>query len=104
MAMIKKTIPSCARVKVQVDLLANLPKVVEMEVVNVETRTSRVEKIRIQYAMVPKYCKQCKLQGARMLRVLHPELRARKQEVGHEDNEKSVENLQPEAALIKVGE
>ncbi|KAG5586312.1 hypothetical protein H5410_046746 [Solanum commersonii] len=47
MAMIKKTIPSCARVKVQVDLLANLPKVVEMEVVNVETRTSRVEKIRI---------------------------------------------------------
>ena len=32
MAKIKKTIPSCVGVKVQVDLLANLPKVVEMKV------------------------------------------------------------------------
>ncbi|KAH0639497.1 hypothetical protein KY285_036083 [Solanum tuberosum] len=47
MVMINKTRPICARVKVQVDLLANLPKVVELEVVNEESRTSRVEKILI---------------------------------------------------------
>ena len=57
MVMINNTRPSCATIKVKVDLLPNLPKVVELEVVNEETTTSRVEKIWIQYDIVPKYCK-----------------------------------------------
>ncbi|KAH0709248.1 hypothetical protein KY284_010675 [Solanum tuberosum] len=78
---------------------------IDLEVVNEDTRTSRVVKIRIQLAMVPKYCKECKLQGhiEQECRVLRPELRARKQEEGNEDNGKIVENSQPEATLIRVG-
>ncbi|WMV08314.1 hypothetical protein MTR67_001699 [Solanum verrucosum] len=74
MATINKTRPSCARVKVQVDLLADFPKFIEMEVVNEKTKSSRMEKTHIQYDMVPKYCKQCKLQGHAESdsRVLHP--------------------------------
>lgn len=45
----------------QVDLLANFPKVVDLEVVNDETKTSRVERIKIQYDIIPTYCKLCKL-------------------------------------------
>ncbi|KAH0711869.1 hypothetical protein KY289_007828 [Solanum tuberosum] len=49
MATINKTRPSCARVKVQVNLMANLPKRVEIEVINPETKNTRIEKIKIQY-------------------------------------------------------
>ncbi|KAG5599044.1 hypothetical protein H5410_030414 [Solanum commersonii] len=63
MATINKTKPSCAKVKVQVDLLADFPKVIEVEVVNEKYKTSRVEKINIRYDMFPSYSKQCKLQG-----------------------------------------
>lgn len=45
--MINNTRPSCATIKVKVDLLANLLKVVELDVVNEETTTPRVVKIRI---------------------------------------------------------
>ncbi|KAK4706512.1 hypothetical protein R3W88_033929 [Solanum pinnatisectum] len=105
MATINKTRPSCARVKVQVDLLANLPRVVELEVVKNKTKTSRVDTVHIQYDMVPKYCKQCKLQGhaEKECRILHPELRTHKQKEGHADKEKFVENYQPEVALVRVG-
>ncbi|KAG5631368.1 hypothetical protein H5410_003085 [Solanum commersonii] len=62
-ATINKTIPSCARVKVQVDLLSDLPKFVELEVVNAVKTTSRIKKVKVQYDMLPKYYKECKLQG-----------------------------------------
>lgn len=55
MATINKTRPSSARFKVQVDLLADFPKYVELEMVNAENEASRVEKIHNQYDMVPKY-------------------------------------------------
>ena len=45
----------------QVDLLDNLSKVVELKAMIDETKTSRVEGIQIQYDMVSKYCKWCKL-------------------------------------------
>lgn len=45
------------------DLLLDLPKFVEMEIVNSNTKESRVERVKIQYDMLPKYCKVCKLQG-----------------------------------------
>lgn len=77
MATINKTKPSCAKVKVQVDILADFPKVIEVEVVNEEYKTSRVDKINIRYDMFPAYGKRCKLQGhaKRDCRVFHPELR-----------------------------
>ncbi|KAH0722567.1 hypothetical protein KY290_005219 [Solanum tuberosum] len=63
MAIINKTRPSCTRVKVQVDLLFDFPKFVEVEVRNDDTKESRVEKVNIPYDMLLKYCKHCKVQG-----------------------------------------
>lgn len=76
MATVNRTRPSCAKVKVQVDLLAEFPKFVEMEIVNSNTKESTVEKVKIQYDFMPKYCQKCKLQGheEQECRVLHPEL------------------------------
>jgi len=77
MATINKTRPSCARVKVQVDIRGEFPKFVEMEIINEATKESRLENVKIQYDMLPKYCKQCKVQGHEdeACRNLHPELR-----------------------------
>ncbi|WMV24325.1 hypothetical protein MTR67_017710 [Solanum verrucosum] len=77
MATINKTRPSCARVKVQVDLLFNFPKHVEMEIINEHTKKSRMEQVKVQYDMLPKYCMRCKVQGhvEDECRVLHPELK-----------------------------
>uniref|UniRef100_M1DHL3 Uncharacterized protein n=1 Tax=Solanum tuberosum TaxID=4113 RepID=M1DHL3_SOLTU len=76
MATINKTRPSCARVKVQIDMLAEFPKFVEFELVNENKKVSRVERVNIHYDMLSKYCKQYKLQGHIEVdcRVLHPEL------------------------------
>lgn len=61
MATIYKTRPSFAGVKVQVDLMASFPNFVELEIEDPITKVSRVEKINIQYDMLPKYSKKCKL-------------------------------------------
>ncbi|KAH0776097.1 hypothetical protein KY290_007508 [Solanum tuberosum] len=89
MATINKTRPSCARVKVQVDLMANLPKRVEIEVINPETKNTRIEKIKIQYDFLSKYCQTCKLQGhnEEECRSLHPELKHDKIQEGQEEGE-----------------
>ncbi|KAF3627430.1 hypothetical protein FXO38_28765 [Capsicum annuum] len=75
-ATINKTGPSCARVKVQVDLGGNLPKHVNMEIVDEDTCAIRMEKVRIKYDSLPRYSNRCKLQGHSMenCRILHPEL------------------------------
>ncbi|KAG5617651.1 hypothetical protein H5410_017475 [Solanum commersonii] len=75
LATVNKTRPSCAKVKVQVDLLADLPKCVEMEIVNSTTTESRVEHVKIKYDFLPKYCKKCMLHNEQECRVLHPELK-----------------------------
>ncbi|KAH0776717.1 hypothetical protein KY290_008128 [Solanum tuberosum] len=106
MATTNKTRPSCTRVKVQVDLMSEFPKFVELEVVNEETKTSRVEKVHIQYDMLPKYCKLCKLQGhtKSVCRMLHPELRKPvQQEEKKEDIENEVFDVQTNVPMIKVG-
>lgn len=63
--------------KIQVDLLAQFPKYIEIDVLNGNNNKSRVERIKIQYDFIPKYCKNCKLQGhvEAKCRILHPELR-----------------------------
>ncbi|KAK6784159.1 hypothetical protein RDI58_017613 [Solanum bulbocastanum] len=75
LAMINKTQPSCARVKVQVDLLAEKPEVVQMQFEDQNTIENRVVTV-IQYDSLPAYCMKCKIQGhgEDECRVLHPEL------------------------------
>lgn len=76
MATINKTRPSCAKIKVQVDLSFDFPKFFEMEIVNEETKESRVEHVKIQYDMMPKYYNHCKVQGhaKQESRSVHPEI------------------------------
>nr|XP_009786979.1 PREDICTED: uncharacterized protein LOC104235009 [Nicotiana sylvestris] len=62
-ATINKTRPSCARVKVLVDLKGAFPKVVHMNIENEDTGEIRSNVIEIQYDYVPKYCLECKMQG-----------------------------------------
>uniref|UniRef100_M1CST3 Uncharacterized protein n=1 Tax=Solanum tuberosum TaxID=4113 RepID=M1CST3_SOLTU len=103
-ATINKTRPSCARVKVQVDLLADLPKVIELEVRNEDTDTSRVEKVKIQYDLLPKYCQTCKLQGHAEMecRVLHPELKVAVDE--EEERQDTIDSLEATGTpVIRVG-
>uniref|UniRef100_A0A0V0ITN9 Putative ovule protein n=1 Tax=Solanum chacoense TaxID=4108 RepID=A0A0V0ITN9_SOLCH len=75
MATLNKTRPSCARVKVEVDLMGEFPTRIN---VGMRKKTGEVvEKwVPIKYDYVPKYCKTCKLQGhnERECFVIHPEL------------------------------
>ncbi|KAH0692908.1 hypothetical protein KY290_021060 [Solanum tuberosum] len=77
MATINKTRPSCARVKVQVDLMSEFPRFIEMDIMNEDTKVSRIEQVKIQYDFLPKYCTHCKVQGhvEEDCKHLHPELR-----------------------------
>ncbi|KAG5610931.1 hypothetical protein H5410_022212 [Solanum commersonii] len=70
-----------------VDLIANLPEWVEIEVISPGKQSTRIEKIKIQYDFLTKYCRTCKLQGhnEEECRTIHPELKyAREQEVQEE--------------------
>ncbi|KAK4732458.1 hypothetical protein R3W88_025446 [Solanum pinnatisectum] len=75
MATINKTRPSCARVKVEVDLLGEFSKRIN---VGVRNKSGEImEKwITIKYDYMPKYCKTCKLQGhnENECYVINPEL------------------------------
>lgn len=62
MATINKTRPSCTRLKVLVDFLAELPKKVRMDIKNDVTGETRTEWVKINYDFLPKYCKECKIQ------------------------------------------
>lgn len=55
----------------------------EMEIVNDITMESRIEKVKIRYDFLPKYCTKCKLQGhdEQECRVLHPKLKIAKENV-----------------------
>lgn len=55
MTTINKTRPSYAKVKVQVDLLFDFFKFVELEVVNEAIYLSKVEIVKVQYDMLHKY-------------------------------------------------
>ncbi|KAH0641847.1 hypothetical protein KY289_032821 [Solanum tuberosum] len=106
MDTINKTRPRCVRVKVQVDLLSNFPKFVELEVVNENAQTSRVERFKIQYDMLPKYCKECRMQGHNEegCRILHPKLQRSQSEYdkGKLEGEEANKHLD-EGPIIRMG-
>ncbi|KAH0705670.1 hypothetical protein KY289_010746 [Solanum tuberosum] len=80
MATRNQTRPSCARVKVEVDLLKEFPKRIKIGVK--KTSGEVMEKwIKIKYDYVPKYCKTCMIQGHDMEQcyVEHPELYPKKE-------------------------
>ncbi|KAK4380771.1 hypothetical protein RND71_002633 [Anisodus tanguticus] len=60
-ATLNKTRPSCARVKVEFDLLKNHPQHVVIQVGEGDGITTELQKIR--YDFKPKYCTNYKLQG-----------------------------------------
>lgn len=57
LATINKIRPSCARVKVLIDLLADLPKNVRMDIEDEATGEVRTDWVKIQYDFMPKYYK-----------------------------------------------
>ncbi|KAH0709534.1 hypothetical protein KY284_010961 [Solanum tuberosum] len=70
MATSNKTRPSCARVKVEVFLLGQFPKRVN---VGIKKKTCEIVSkwITIKYNYLPKYCRNCKLQGHNERSVLY---------------------------------
>uniref|UniRef100_A0A0V0IHY0 Putative ovule protein n=1 Tax=Solanum chacoense TaxID=4108 RepID=A0A0V0IHY0_SOLCH len=81
LATINKTRPSCARVKVQLDMLVDKPQYVQMQIENNNNQEIKIIKVKIQYDSLPSYCKKCRIQGHKEeeCRILHPELQQEKQ-------------------------
>ncbi|KAG5580924.1 hypothetical protein H5410_051551 [Solanum commersonii] len=55
-ATINQSRPSCAKVRVLVDLAANLPKAVVVNVLDEATGELKPDKITIKYDYIPRYC------------------------------------------------
>ncbi|WMV15250.1 hypothetical protein MTR67_008635 [Solanum verrucosum] len=93
MATKNQTRPSCARVKVEVNLQGEFPKRIN---IGVRKQSGEVvEKwIRIKYDYVPKYCVTCRLQGhnEQECYALHPELYPKKNEASMEIELEKQEN------------
>lgn len=81
MATCNKTRPSCARVKVEVDLLGEFPKRINIGIKK-KNREIVAKWIQIKFDYLPKYCKNCKSQGhnEKECFVLHPELYPKEEE------------------------
>ncbi|KAK4338785.1 hypothetical protein RND71_040247 [Anisodus tanguticus] len=73
-----KTRPSCAKVKVEIDLLKVHPKRIQIHVVKGEEIMSKWFTTRYDY--LPNYCKTCKLKGHNEVgcRKLNPDLKPKK--------------------------
>ncbi|XP_055801899.1 uncharacterized protein LOC129871059 [Solanum dulcamara] len=76
MATKNQTRPSCAKVKIEVDLTAKLPQRVKINEEDDNTGEVKYKWIKIQYDNMPKYCKECCLQGHddKTCWTLHPQL------------------------------
>lgn len=62
LATINRTRPSCARIKVLVDLKADFSKSVRMDIENEESGKCRTIVKRIKFDHIPKYCHECNMQ------------------------------------------
>ncbi|KAH0688994.1 hypothetical protein KY289_016352 [Solanum tuberosum] len=101
LATINKTRPSCARVKVQVDLLTEKPEFVQMQLEDESTLEKRIINVRIQYDSLPAYCMKCKLlgHGEEECRVLHPELV--QQYADTQNTTQNIDNIQLYKGVVK---
>ncbi|KAH0712533.1 hypothetical protein KY289_008492 [Solanum tuberosum] len=98
MATTNKTRPSCARVKVEVDLLGEFPRRIN---IGMRMKTGEIKEkwITIKYDYVPKYYNNSKLQGhnEKECFVLHPELYPKEEEHAenymNKSNESPIENI-----------
>lgn len=86
------------------DLLGELPNLVELEVADPIKNTSRVEKIRVVYDMLPKYCKKCILHrhNEEACRILHPELKKKEPTEDEKGNDNEVVKQQHQRVQGKV--
>ncbi|KAG5568645.1 hypothetical protein H5410_064340 [Solanum commersonii] len=101
MATKNQTRPSCARVKVEVDLTAKLPQRVKINVEDDVTGVTKSKWIKVQYDHMPKYCKECCLQGhdEQSCWTIHPELYEVKTEEGRQqERQDSMHNRMGTAA------
>ncbi|KAH0746168.1 hypothetical protein KY285_007825 [Solanum tuberosum] len=85
-ATIKKTRPSCARVKVIVDLKRQFPKSLQLKIENETTMEVRSTMIVIKYDYVPKYCIEYKMQGHNKEECRNCKLPTYKEECKHQHN------------------
>ncbi|KAK4361694.1 hypothetical protein RND71_020646 [Anisodus tanguticus] len=83
-ATLNKTRPSCARVKVEADLLQEHPQRYNIQIMNGEEMETMSYKIR--YDFLPKYCTTCMLQGHDLQGCWkeHPELQPEKRNHGED--------------------
>ncbi|KAH0675185.1 hypothetical protein KY285_022986 [Solanum tuberosum] len=96
--------PSCARVKVEVDLLGEFPKRIKIGMK--KTNGEVMEKwVRIKYDYVPKYCKTCMIQGhdEQQCYVEHPELYPKKEKTNQEAGDKKEEEGNTQQVDIAIG-
>ncbi|XP_059310982.1 uncharacterized protein LOC132062424 [Lycium ferocissimum] len=104
-AMKNKSTPSCAKVKVVVDLLKDFPKRINIGMKWSGTGDSIANWIDIKYDYMPKYCKSCRLQGnnKKECEVLHPDLKPVKENKEEESAETSITaaNMKQQEQLTK---
>ncbi|XP_049406305.1 uncharacterized protein LOC125869967 [Solanum stenotomum] len=91
MATKNQTKPSCARVKVEVDLLREFPKRIKIGM-RMQNNDVAEKWIKINYDYVPKYCQTSMIQGhdEEQCYVVHPELHPYKEKSGN-DRGKQIE-------------
>ncbi|KAH0712101.1 hypothetical protein KY289_008060 [Solanum tuberosum] len=80
MATKNKSRSSCAKVKVEVDLLRDFPKLINVGIKKTSSVQILSTWVKLKYDYMPKYYNPCKLQGHKEEEcfILHPELRSRK--------------------------
>lgn len=85
-----KTRPSCVRVKVEVDLLGEFPKKINIGVRNKAIGEIKEKWIDIKYDYMFKYYKKCKVQGQdeNECYVLHPKLYPKEEKTSEDKKEK----------------
>ncbi|KAK4728571.1 hypothetical protein R3W88_021559 [Solanum pinnatisectum] len=99
MATKNQTRPSCTRVKVEVDLTAKLPQRVKIIEEDDSTGHVKYKWIQVQYDHMPKYCKECSLQGhdEHNCWTIHPELYDHNREGEDQKSEERVNEVGTEA-------
>uniref|UniRef100_M1B5Y0 Uncharacterized protein n=1 Tax=Solanum tuberosum TaxID=4113 RepID=M1B5Y0_SOLTU len=103
MATKNQTRPSCARVKVEVDLLKEFPKRINTGLKRSDGEV--VEKwIKIKYDYMPKYCQTCMIQGhdEQQCYVEHPELHPNREKITTGEGETDRKKLEQRKLEEKI--